>query len=512
MGVWSWYFFVKGYLYFRGLIGFDPLLNLLFVLWLIVPRPDAIARSRAVILVLAFFNALIALLLLWHDSWLPPLFDTVGFLHSAGLPSKEFVYRLIADAINPWDVGIALLILGLCVVIQRHVRLTFVVLLLFCAIAVREYGQPREHLDRVVASFFADESKRVVHLAPPASSPPEFDVVIIHVCSLSWDDLVAIGKDRDKFFDQFTYLFTNFNSVTGHSNPAAIRLLRSACGQTPHDALYRPANDDCYLFDALRRAGFHTLAARNHDGKYGAFDEEVQRLGHAGQSLPLDGLAVAEYDFAGAPIYDDYDVLHKWWTMRRRIGPAPEALFYNTITLHDGGHRADDAEWWKRDRTAQYREFVEKLFSDLTRFFALLASSDRPSLLIFVPEHGMALRGSKFQPAGIREVPLPQITTVPVGVKLIGPEWSRGGTSHPREITQPTSYFGLASLLAALIAEPSAQIDEATVARLAEAVPRTEFLAENQAARVVRDGSDYYFKEQSFGGRWVKLGVDFDAK
>jgi len=504
MGLWSWYFLVKGYLYFRGLIAFDPLFNLLFVVWLLVPLPQAVTRSWVIMAARALLNTVVALLLLWHDSWLPPLFDTVGFLRDAGLPSKEFIYRLLADAINPWDVGAAVVILGACWVIQRHVRLTFLVLLLLCVVAVREYGQPREHLDRVVASFYADESKRIVHIVPPTSSPPDFDVVIIHVCSLSWDDLAAIGKDQDEFFQTFDYLFTNFNSVTGHSNPAAIRLLRSGCGQTPHDALYRPANDECYLFDALRHAGFHTMAARNHDGKYGSFDEETQRLGHAGQAIPLDDLPVPQYDFTGAPIYDDYAVLQKWWAMRRRMGPSPEALYYNTITLHDGGHWANETEWWKRDRTVQYREFVDKLFSDLTRFFTLLASSDRPSLVVFVPEHGMALRGSKFQPAGIREVPLPQITTVPVGVKLIEPR-RPGRGSHPHLITHPTSYFGLTSLMATIIAQSSAQIDDAMVSRLAEAVPRTEFLSENQAARVVRDGTDYYLKARSVGGRWVKL-------
>jgi cellulose synthase operon protein YhjU len=330
-------------------------------------------------------------------------------------------------------------------------------------------------------------------------------VVLLHVCSLSWDDLLAVGMDRDEFFSRFDVLFTRFNSVTSHSNPAAIRLLRAGCGQPPHEALYRPAQDDCYLFDVFRQAGYRPSFALNHDGRYGGLRDEIERLGHAAGEVDVTGAPVRQIDFNGSVIRDDFSVLNAWWKARQRAGAQPALLYYNTITLHDGGHGVGEPEWWKRDRAQRYRESARALFHDLDEFMTILESSGRRSVVVFVPEHGLALRGSKLQPPGVREVPLPQITTVPVGIKLIGRGWHRGRETPRRIITQPTSYFALASWLAAVLHWDGLQ-DHGVTTRIA--VPSTDFLAENEAARVVQHGSDYLVNGGSFGTRWVRLGAD----
>lgn len=505
MGLWASYFFAKCFLYLRGAIPLDAPANLLFAVWLLLPTPARLALFRSVAAIRTAVTVIAALLLLWHDSWLPPLTVAAAFVRDGGLPSTGFILQFLAGAAEPWVVGGLALLVAACALIRRHVRLTPLVFLALGAVLVSERAVPREEMDRYVASFYAEESGRLVDLGV-APDPSGIDVVILHVCSLSWDDLAAVGMAEDPFFDRFDYLFTSFNSVTSHSNPAAIRLLRAGCGQPPHDALYRPAVGECYVLDALRAAGYRTSFALNHDGRYGGFADEVRRLGHADGEMGTSDLPVRQIDFDGSAIRDDAAVLERWWATRQRTGVPRAALYYNTITLHDGGHGVGEDGWWTRDRAARYREAARALFRDVTAFAALMEASGRRGVVVFVPEHGMALRGSAIQPAGLREVPLPQITTVPVGVRLIGPWWRRG--ERPFLVTEPTSYLALARLLADLLGRPELARGDAGSARIAADLPRTAFLAENQTARVVRRGSDYFVKARSSGAGWTKLAGD----
>lgn len=41
-------------------------------------------------------------------------------------------------------------------------------------------------------------------------------------------------------------------------------------------------------------------------------------------------------------------------------------------------------------------------------------------VVVIVPEHGAALVGDKMQMSGLRDIPSPNITHTPVGIKLIG--------------------------------------------------------------------------------------------
>ena len=222
----------------------------------------------------------------------------------------------------------------------------------------------------------------------------------------------------------------NFNSVTGYSNPSAIRLLRADCGQSSHDALYNEAPQKCYLFDALRGQGYETYFTLNHDGRYGHFAEEVKQLGHLDEPIFPTGLPIQAYNFDGSSIYDDYAVLEKWWKIRQEAKSKRAAVYYNTVTMHDGHHWVGEKDWWKRNNLDEYKEFAQKLFADITKFSDLVASSGRNAVIVFVPEHGLSLRGSKLQAPGLRDIPLPPITIVPVAIKLVGK--GRGTRFRPR--------------------------------------------------------------------------------
>jgi len=501
MGLWSFYFFAKLYLYFRGFIRFDFFLNLLFLVFLILPVPKQPKHYHKSLVVVKFSaSAVLGLLLLWHDSWLPPVWNSLTFLAQGGMPSREYVFRFILGFFNPWEVGALIAILFFCILARNRIKLTPIIVILILIVPLHEYGeyQGGDNLN----AFYRSESTRVIDLEKVKQEPPDFDIIILHVCSLAWDDLKAVALEESAFFKQFDYVFTNFNSVTAYSNPSAIRLLRANCGQTSHDALYVDAPEKCYLFDTLRRKGYNTYFTLNHDGAYGHFVEEVRRLGHLDEPLLPTGLPIQAYNFDGSPIYDDYAVLKKWWTIRQEAKSSRAAVYYNTVSMHDGHHWVGDKDWWKRDREDQYREFAKKLFTDITKFSDLVASSGRNAVIIFIPEHGLSLRGSTLQAPGLREIPLPPITIIPVAVKLVGKSRDRFPV-QTQFISIPVSYLSISYLLASILEQNPFSPDGFNSQKIIRNIPETDFVAENQGVRVVKKGADYllYGKEK----KWITL-------
>jgi cellulose synthase operon protein YhjU len=502
MGAWSFYFLAKFYLFFRGYIQFDFVLNLFFMIFLLVPVPARRRSYRSWRAGKHILGVLLGTLLLWHDSWLPPLWGSLSFLWHGGMPQKEYVYRFILGFFNLREVAILLAMLAVVLMIRNRVRLTPVVLLLIFIIPLQGLGQSKGEMDNELDRFYRSESARIVRLDNGETTGPDFDIVILHICSLSWDDLKGSGHGNDPFFRQFDYLFTDFNSVTSYSNPSAIRLLRAGCGQPRHDSLYNDAAQNCYLFDALRQRGYQTYFTLNHDGVYGNFASQVKAQGHLDAAIVPSAAPIRAYDFDGSDIFDDYAALENGWKIRQASGARRAALYYNTISLHDGAHWADDRAWWKKDRVDVYREAVQKLFGNLTRFFDLAASSGRRVVIFFVPEHGMALRGTSLQAPGLRDIPLPQITTVPVGIKLIGP----GPIHEPANqtvISKPTSYLALSYLLASFLDRNPFGSDPVVSEALIAHLPETEFVSENQGIRLMKKGPDYYLYGKE--NKWIAL-------
>ena len=291
-------------------------------------------------------------------------------------------------------------------------------------------------------------------------------------------------------------LFTDFNTATGYSGPAAIRVLRSNCGQEKHGDLYNPAPAGCYLFENLRKDGYSTFTSLNHDGVYGNFTKEITELGKAAPPIGNQGLTARQLDFDKSPVYDDLQVLDRWLAVRNKSGAARAALYYDTVTLHAGAHFVGERFWWLKSRQTHYKECLVGMFNELGQFFGQLSASGRNYVVIFVPEHGAALVGKSIQPADLREIPLPPITRVPVGIKLIGPAFSRV-PSGQMVISKPTSYLALTYVLSELLKNvPVSKIDIGNI-------PETPYVSEGQNDRIVLMGDGYYLKEK--GKSWVKL-------
>jgi len=281
-------------------------------------------------------------------------------------------------------------------------------------------------------------------------------------------------------------IFDRFNSATSYSGPAAIRLLRASCGQPRHQALYEPAPEQCLLFQNLANLGFHAETLMNHNGKFDGFAGEIEAQGMPQPVLASQKFARALAGFDGSPIARDFDVLNGWWQRRQALPEPQVSLFYNSISLHDG-NRIVGADG--NAQSAAYRPRAQRLLDDLNRFIDELERSGRPVALLLVPEHGAALHGDRMQIAGMREIPRPSITQVPVGLKLIGMDAPHG--TQPVHIQQPTSFLALSELVSRLYAarqQGSTPNLEALVADL----PQTELVSETAGAQVIeRAGKPY---------------------
>ncbi len=508
MAFWGFYFLAKLVLYHRGSLNLDVLWNMAFCLFLMLPLPKKLPKFKFLSSAKSAANFILGMLLLWHDSWLSPIAETVAFMRQQGLPSKEFIFSFLTRYYSFEAVAIAVVSFFVCKFLDRFINLAPVAFVAFLGIGawnLHDHSKVAavKELNAMVEGFYEYESTRIVNFMPPKSGSADFDIVFIHVCSLAWDDLNALHMDQDKFFSQFQYLFANFNGVTTYSGPAAQRVLRAPCGQLRHADLYNRSADECYLFEDLKDIGYETYFALNHDGKFGNFADEIKK--HARVNKPFlsrEGLTMDTRMFDDSPVARDYDVLSRWSEIRQKQpSAAPAVLYYNTVTLHDGAHWASDPKWTRRDHKATYKEFLVRLLSDMTRFFELLAKSGRNVVVVFIPEHGMALKGSAIQSSGLRDIPLPSITILPVGVKFIGPKYN-DAVVRKYVVKKPVSYLAIANLLKYYI-EHSPFTGDLKAKTLMEELPSTEMLMENESARVMFfEGKYFYYGKDK---KWVEL-------
>ncbi len=289
LGWWNAYFLGKLALFWYGVIGLHPLENLAFALVLLVPiQARWLAPLRTAIAIP------IAVALAYYDSWLPPFERLIAQASQVATFSLPYMIELAGRFVS-WSAVLALVAaMAAYASVAKHVRVGVVVVSLLCGLAVADrwpqqaadqhavvsdsevklvaanmavpVADAETDLDRLLANHFTTEAARQVRFNRPAASAMPFDLVLLHVCSLSWDDLRVTGLDQHPLFARFDILLTRFNAAASYSGPAVIRLLRAPCGQSNHTDLYSPAPEHCYLLSALRQAGFEPQLAMNHDG------------------------------------------------------------------------------------------------------------------------------------------------------------------------------------------------------------------------------------------------------
>jgi len=192
------------------------------------------------------------------------------------------------------------------------------------------------------------------------------------------------------------------------------------------------------------------------------------------------------------------------WLKARSADPAPRAaLYFNSVNLHAGSHWVDEKKWWARDPNEQYQDFASFLLHGLQKFMGELAKSQRNVVVVFVPEHGRALKSTPMQGKDLRDVPLPGITHVPLGIKLMGPGFK--GLPQQVVVDKPTSYLALSWLLARFVEKspfgPGADAPEEIVKKL----PATDFVSDHSGTTIVEMGGAYYMNQSEKSKEWTLL-------
>lgn len=518
MSYWNLYFLVKVGLYFTGYIGFNWWLNLLLWLALLPPIGHRLARRTRAVLA---WPAAIALL--YYDSYLPTLERVLSQLKALAGFSADYWLELAGRLVSPAALVVAIAGLFLYAALARRVRFaTFALagILSVPLVAAIQERKAEENAagtlasqgdgsqaadaadpDALLQKFYTAEAQKRLQFTPAAGGTPPFDIILLHVCSLSWDDMEFVGQRNHPLLQRFDALFTNFNSAASYSGPASLRVLHGSCGQTPHKKLYEGIDPQCYVFPNLEKLGYQTAGLLNHDGVYEEFAHTLeQRGGLAGKLQRNQDAPVHMQNFDGSPIYNDHALLSQWWKKRSAQGGAPVALYYNTISLHDGNRVPGMSS---RSSLDTYKPRLVQLMADFDKFITELESAGRPVVVMLVPEHGASLRGDKIQISGMREIPGPRITLVPAAVKLVGMKKAPDAApTAPVVVNQPMSYLGLFTLLGDLMADNPFAPTARPLAERLQAPETTPFVSENADVIVVRNAAGKYLMK-SGNGEWI---------
>ncbi|MBU9219418.1 cellulose biosynthesis protein BcsG [Burkholderia multivorans] len=515
MTFWNLYFILKFALFATGHLQPMWAANLVFALALAASAP---LRSRVARIVRQVAAVAIAVPLLARELHAPPLARLAEAAREVATFRADYWLEILPRLLPPMLLLTVAGVLIVYFVVNRWLRVATFVIAALIAMPLWQAGsgwatrvaqattaqggaataaradQPEDY-NAALATFRAQESQRQVAFGHLGSDPAaQFDVIVVHVCSLSWDDLDAAKLRNHPMLSRFDYLFTNFSTAASYSGPAAIRVLRASCGQEAHADLYKPAPQQCHLFAQLASAGYTVQSLLNHDGHFDNFLQVIRdNIGVPGAPLVSNEAApVAMHAFDGSAIKDDYATLANWYAQRASVA-GPVALYYNTISLHDGNRVVGSA----LTSIDSYPQRAAKLMSDVDRLADLVAQSGRRAVIVFVPEHGAALRGDRNQVAGLREIPTPRIVHGPVGVRLVGFAGDHGTTTV---IDQPTSFLALAQLLSNLVSNSPFK-PGVTLAQYAADLPRTRMIGENEGTVTMQTAAGYAVKTPD--GVWI---------
>lgn len=528
LGAWNFYFIAKLALYWTGFINFDVFYNLLLAAFLLIPfRQTALHLVRN----LLAFPAAIALL--YYDSWLPPIQRLIEQPEVLQF-SNDYLFELLMRFINWHLLGVGFILIIIYSALAQWLRMTAWTLLALLLVALPSIpglpslswddaaekvtqrlnistesprvapepaplgsGDINTVLNQELELFYQKEKSRITQFSLPVADAVPFDLLLINICSLAWSDLKVSELMQHPIFAKMDIFFDDFNSATAYSGPAVLRLLRASCGQPAHEALYKQADSQCYLFENLKQLGFTDGAVLNHTGEFEGFLDELSLAGMSAPPFVPKKLRPALKAFDGTPIWGDYDTLKLWWTERLKTNAPATALLYNTISLHDGNREATADGG---SRSSPYAKRAKKMLDELDIFITELEASGRQVMLVFVPEHGAALEGDRMQISGMREIPTLDITHVPVGVRFIGTKSAR-----PKEtlhITTPTSFLALSELVARVYSSDMFDQPQVDWQALAADLPETQAVSENSGTvMMVYQGVSYI----RLGNRdWIK--------
>jgi len=531
LGGWNFYFLLKFGLLWYGYLNFHALSNLVFLAWLLFPLPSPrLHRLRSWISIPIGFG------LFWHDTWLPGVESILSQGDQVAGFSGAYLLDLVNRFINWQMVGAAFVLLVIYLFVSQWIRVTVLVSLMLIWLNVLNIAGPALSLLPTKAAtpevvlnqtpaagespaagapdgldqsapptsasltawlnrFYDSERKRVTRFPDslPADSQP-FDILVVNICSLAWSDMDVSQLRSHPLWRHFDIVLNNFNSATGYSGPAGIRLLRASCGQTSHSDLYKPTDANCYLFQNLAKLGFKEQLMMDHTGVFGNYLQELRDDGDIQAPLMSQaGIAPELTSFDGSPVFNDAQLMQRWLDDRSKSSDARSATFYNLIPLHDGTRDLGST------KTAPWKPRAQLLFDQLDAFLTNLEKSGRRVMVLVVPEHGAALQGDKMQMSGLRDIPSPSITHVPVGIKFVGMKAPH--QDQPLAIDAPTSLLAISELVSRVVDGQVFNAPNVNMSVLADKLPQTPVVSENDNAVVVMYQGKPWIRLN--GGDWV---------
>ncbi|MFZ4631797.1 MAG: cellulose biosynthesis protein BcsG [Patescibacteria group bacterium] len=504
---WSLYFLLVFSLHLLGIIAAHAFFNLFLIIFIFFPISERLKKIRLWELIKNSVAIILAIVLLWHESYLPSFSVLWNFLTVNSLqPSSAFVWHFILSIFNFKLIAffLSLLLFSYLISFTRLRKYSSIFFIIFFFVV--GFTEVKSLKDNLLGNFYSDEAKKNISLINNPES--EYDIVILQLCSFSWDDFDYASLDMKPFFKQFDFVFTNFNSAATYSNPAVLRLLRSTCGQVSEGNLFAEANKECYLIDSLRNIGYSTYTSINHDGYYSGFRDAILKYGHADTPLDNSQLKAKENSFDNTPVYSDKEALNLWSVTREKDNNKKSALFYNSITLHTGGYYVDGEYLPSVD---QYNLALNNLTSDLDSFFSDIKKSNRRTIVIVIGEHGAALRGSAVQTATVREIPLPSITQVPVAIKIFGPGFNESSEIKTSYINERVSYLALSELLKRLLLINPLDSANLNQASLLNNLPKTDLVSENQTGTILQNNGGLFYKLNN-NKTWDRLSDSLQVK
>ncbi|WP_232012626.1 cellulose biosynthesis protein BcsG [Vibrio aphrogenes] len=515
LGWWNLYFIIKLVLFAQGTIGFHPIENFAFVIYLLLPIRHKLLNSLRHVIAFP-----IAFYLGHYDSFLPPLerlWSQIGSLLDFQL---SYLLELASRFVSLQDLLAIVVLIFAYYFLNRIFRISVFVIaaMLYFSLPspkatapmtevvsakpdstptntatnrqVDESGPVNDAvLNQAKQTFFDNEATRVSTFTDNSAQAAPFDLLFLSICSVAWDDIKIAGLEDHPLFKEFDIMFDNFSAATSYSGPALVRLLRASCGQEQHEELFSDApKQQCYLFDNLAKLGYGENLMLNHNGSFDNFTGLLKEEGHLeAPMMSKAGLEPYQAAFDGSNIYRDEDVLNRWLTQREKDPQSKVAALYNTISLHDGNRIIKESG---QTGMVSYKHRLKNLLDDLYAFFDTLKQSNRNIVVMLVPEHGAGMRGDRMQISGMREIPAATIVHTPVAMKVFGPNMKRDGDTY--HVTAPSSYLAVSTLISRLLEQNIYAKGSFDPKALSNDLPQTKMVAQNSGSTVMEYNNKPY--------------------
>lgn len=510
LGPWSFYFLLKVGLASFNIIGFDLLLNLTLFVFLIVP-----ISSFGLKIVRQLIALPTAIVLLYTESFLPPFERLVAQWDLVSSFSALYLFELIGRVISIQWLAALLVAWILYLYLSKILRMTTIVLVAMVAfplwqqdsatqptIQISPAGQniittsPEQRIatsnpDSVLNNFYQIQAEQ--RLSVSTISEPDFDILMINICSLSWADLEQFELLDHPVLQEADILLSNFYTGSSYSGPATLRLLQASCGHTPHSDIFEP-EASCKIGEQLADIGYSREILMNHSGAFDNFLNQIRTYGGLGDApfIQPEQFSRSMTGFDQSPIYSDAEILKHWLNDSQA---QPKFSFYNTTSLHDGNR----IPGFRGNSVSSYRTRLVSMLDDLNQLFADIVASERKVLVVIVPEHGAGLAGDQFQLPGMREIPTPALTHVPVLLRLFGPEINEQRSSMI-SVSKSTSPIAITSAIYQIIEQNPFSGGRYLPQRVADNLPETRPVLEND--RVIMMEYEGQFILQINNGEW----------